>query len=79
MRKNLLKFVSAVSALSLTALAAAQSEGPPDMPAIEFPVDTDSVISGFLAAGGVILLAVIAIGLPFALARKLIARATRKV
>jgi hypothetical protein len=49
---------------------------PPDMPPVVFPVDTDSVVTAFLAAGGVILLAVIAIKLPFALARKFIKRAT---
>lgn len=67
-----------VGALVLTASAMAQ-EGPPAMPAIEFPVDTDSIVTGFLAAGGVILLAVIAIGLPFALARKLIKRARGEI
>lgn len=61
-------------AASLIGSAAYAQSGPAQMPAIEMPVDTGSVVQVVAVAGGAILIAVFGVSIGFTLSRKLFGR-----
>lgn len=67
-------FTAALVVMATSALA-----GPPTMPAIELPVDAESVAAAIALVGGTILLLVFGVAIGFALAKKLKSRIMRSV
>lgn len=68
--------LAALAALLVSFLGAvpAFAGGPPAMTAIEFPVDTASIVTAVVAAGGAILVLVFAWKVGFGLVKKLVRR-----